>query len=187
MIMRFSAITALLLVISFFLLGCIKPNGSNGTTGVPKDRPIDPSLIVCDENPEIIDDDLTTSSRIAYPSDIKTPLHPFTIIKFRKPVYVTFIEVYTKDDLKNLTISFANVNDTESKAIPWNGLRSSVNVEKEQNKRITIRNKLNMMKLMANWLDTRQRKQTGRDNIIIVEGPEVYEIKFYTNQANGGK
>jgi len=194
MISKFAVVTILLLLISFFSSGCIKPNGGGSTT-IKDNIEVDPSLIYCDDNPKIVDGDLKTLSQITSPtpSETKTPDHPFTIIKFRKPVYVAFIEVYTKDRLPKLNISVANISNTESNAIPWRGIGSSCYVEKEQKKRIVIRSKINMMKLTANWIkDNSSRKVINRDSSRItittyVIGPEIYEIKFYTNQANGGK
>lgn len=179
------------LVILFFIIqGC----------AVLQNTPVaelDPSRLMCDANPEMVDGDLQTvgefraygSIRKLYHKEVKVgaitnigdtqtkqdgSLKTETLIKLDKPTYVAYIEIHAGSDIPQIAVDLT----AEEKSPKWNNSFVSIadkrhtDIKNQQVARIYIRQEVLYFRIIADGIKDRK----NRENIVSKDPNYSHEI-----------
>lgn len=145
---------------------------------------LDPSRLMCDANPEMVDGDLQTvgtfiakgSIRKLYHKDVKAgattkigdtqtkhsgSLKTDTLIKLDKPTYVAYIEIHAGSDISNIAIDVT----AEEKSPAWNNSfvpvsdKRYTNIKNRQVARLYIRQEVLYLRITADGIEDRPNRK----------------------------
>ena len=172
--MKLQIVFILLVSVTVLLLGCASMQQSSFVE-------IDQALFTCTDYPALVDGDLNTVCAIKTSNQFGNPA---AIIRFIRPTYIAYIEVYTESKLSNIHISVANMKEIEDQIIPFEPVMtsgSSPDINKGEMKAIRIGKVVTHIRLMVNWLRDRERVRVL--DMVPVKGPEIREVQFYTTSG----
>ena len=181
-------------ILSFSIAGC----------AVLQEAPlveIPASRLTCDQNPEMVDDDLKTVGtftaqgsikkefvkRVSYAPQqyqrrVEGTLKTETLIKLDVPTYIAYVEIYPASTIRNLILDAAVKSPNGKLSFETVEDKRGIKVEGTLPVRFKIKREIHHLRLTANALEDPENVRHNDEEQkmwIPLKGASIREVKFY--------